>query len=114
MPAEVDYYQYATTSDMRAAFDSASVSDHADSPQQPGGCAAGSNENGEWSVGGSAVGDIACPVDGANGVDLIWDDPHTNIIAVASSRHLMVAVLYEFWQSSGASIDGSARSASSS
>jgi hypothetical protein len=115
MAAEVDYYQYASTGDMKAAFESAAMSGHADSPLRPGGCAAGSNENGKWSIGGAAVGEIACPVDGRNGVNLIWDDPHTNIIAIASSPHLMTAVLYEFWRSSGASIDGSAaRGASSS
>jgi hypothetical protein len=113
-PAEVDYYQYATTSGMTAAYDSASVSDRANSPQQPGGCAVGRDESGTWSVGGSAVGEIACPVGGGNGVDLIWDDPHTNIIAVASSQSLLVSVLYEFWQSNGASIDGTARQAASS
>jgi hypothetical protein len=113
-PAEVDYYRYATTSDMWAAYNFASASDHTDSAQQSGGCATGANENGKWSIGTVAVGDIACPASGGSGVDLIWDDPNTNIIAIASSRNLLPASLYAFWQSNGASIDGSAGGASSS
>jgi hypothetical protein len=113
MPAEVDYYRYATTSDMKAAYDSASGSADAGSAPLPGGCATGRDENGKWSIGGIAVGDIACPGSGAGETDLIWDDPKTNIIAIASSQYLLLGNLYAFWRSSGASIDGSARSASS-
>lgn len=98
IPAEVDYYRYPTASDMKAAYDRATDK----------------NEKKIWWAAGLAAGEIAYPVNGAGGVNLIWDDPHTDIIAVASSRSLIAANLYAFWQSNGASIDGFARSASSS
>jgi hypothetical protein len=113
-PAEIDYYQYDSSSDMEAAFNSASTSDSFDSPQQPGGCTGGRDEYGRWSAGGSVIGDIACPINNNNGVDLIWDDPNTNIIAVASADYVLPADLYTWWQTDGASIDGSAQSATSS
>lgn len=113
-PAEVDYYQYASTGDMQAAYSSASADDSFDAPQQPGGCTGGSNEYGTWSIGGSAIGDIACPINNLNGVNLIWDDSNTNIIAVVNADHWLPTDTYSWWQSNGASIDGSAQGASSS
>ena len=113
-PAEVDYYQYGSTSDMQAAYSSASADDSVDAPQQPGGCAGGDNEYGVWSIGGSAIRDIACPSNWNNGVGLIWDDTNTNIIAVISADYATPADKYSWWQSNGASIDGSSQGATSS
>jgi hypothetical protein len=113
-PAEVDYYQYDSVSDMETAFNSAAASDYFDSPQQPGGCTGGRDEYGTWLAGGPVIGDIACPINNNNGIDLIWDDPNTKIIAVASADYVLPADLYSWWQTDGASIDGSTQSASSS
>jgi hypothetical protein len=113
-PAEVDYYQYGSARDMKTAYNSASTSDYFDSPQRPGGCTSGSDEYGTWSTGSSVIGNIACPINNNNGVNLIWDDPRAKIIAVASAEYVVPADLYSWWQANGASIDGSAQRASSS
>ena len=117
LPAEVDYYRYASARATRAAYNfavTAGHADHAGAPLRPGGCATGDNERGRWSDGGRAVGSIACVANAASKVDLIWDDPNTDIIAVAASEHLILGSLYAFWRSNGASIDRSARHAISS
>lgn len=114
MSAEVGYYRYASSSGTRAAYNSAVSSGRAGVPLRPGGCATGDDERGTWSAGGATVGGIACVANSASKVDLIWDDPRTDIVAVAASEHMILGSLYAFWRSNGASIDRSARQASSS
>jgi hypothetical protein len=104
---EVDYYQYASTSDMQSAYGTAS-----DGGWLPGGCASGSLEYGTWSTGGAAIGDISCP--GSTPVALVWDDPNTNIIAVVKADYAIPSEYYDWWQSNGASVDGSSAPATSS
>jgi hypothetical protein len=112
-PAEVDYYFYNSRHAMEAAYTFASTDDSMD-VQQTGGCATGSNEFGIWAIGGTTIGEISCPINNNNGVNLIWDDPNTRIIAVANAAYVLPADLYSWWQSNGASIDGSAQGAISS
>jgi hypothetical protein len=114
MPAEVDYYRYASTRGTRAAYDSAVRSVRVGAALRPGGCATGDDESGTWSAAGPGAGSIACVANAASKVELIWDDPNTDIIAVAGSEHLILGSLYAFWRSNGASIDRSARHARSS
>jgi hypothetical protein len=104
---EVDYYQYASTSDMQSAYGTAS-----DGAFLPGGCASGGQEDGTWSTGGAAIGSISCPE--STPVALVWDDPNTNIIAVIKADYALPSESYGWWQSNGASIDGSSAGATSS
>jgi len=104
---EIDY-QYASTSDMQSAYSAAS-----DGAFLPGGCASGGEEYGTWSTGGAAVGDISCP-DSAQTFSLVWDDPNANILAVVKADFAVPSETYLWWQSNGASIDGSSAGATSS
>ena len=104
---EVDYYQYASTSDMQSAYGTAS-----DGAFLPGGCASGGEEYGTWSTGGAAIGGISCPE--STPVALVWDDPNTNILAVVKADYASPSESYDWWQSNGASIDGSSAGATSS
>jgi hypothetical protein len=79
----------------------------------PGGCASGGQEYGTWSTGGAAVGNISCP-DNAQTLSLVWDDPNTNILAVIKADYARPSEIYLWWQSNGASIDGSSAGATSS
>jgi hypothetical protein len=110
--SEVDYYQYASTSDMQSAYGTSSNDSTWGAPL-PGGCASGSDEYGTWSTGGAAVGDISCP-SSTQPYSLVWDDPNTNVIAVVKADQAMPSDIYLWWQSNGASIDGSSQSATSS
>lgn len=106
--AEADYYQYASTSDMQSAYDTAKDTGLADSP---GGCASGSEEYGTWSTGGAVIGDISCPM---ASFAMVWEDPNTNILAVVNDLYAYPSEVYLWWQSNGASIDGSSAGATSS
>jgi hypothetical protein len=108
--SEADYYQYASTSDMQSAYGTAS---DAGGMLTQGGCVSGGDEYGTWSTGGAAIGDISCP-----GLALlfamVWDDPNTNILAVVKADSALPSDVYLWWQSNGASIDGSSAGATSS
>lgn len=60
----------------------------------------------------ATISDITCAGRPADGV-LIWDDPGTGIVAVASSPVLIPAALYALWTADGASIGRSAHQATS-
>ena len=108
--SEADYYQYASTSDMRSAYGTAS---DVGGLLTPGGCASGGDEYGTWSTGGAAIGDISCP-GLALRFAMAWDDPNTNILAVVKADYALPSDVYLWWQSNGASIDGSSAGATSS
>jgi hypothetical protein len=110
---EADYYQYATAAQTRTAYSAASASGLAGTPLRPGGCAAGHDGYGQWSAGGAAIGNITCASRPGGGAVLIWDDPRTGIVAIASSPVLIPAALYAFWTAAGASIEQSAHQATS-
>lgn len=103
-----------STDDMQTAYASASADDNFDAPQNSGGCASARNEYGTWSIVDSVIGAIACPINNNNGVDLVWDDPRTNIIAVVNADFMTPMGTYSWWQANGASIDGSTQTASTS
>lgn len=111
--AEADYYQYASPAQTRIAYSAALASGLAGTPLRPGGCADGRGDYGRWSAGGAAIGNITCAGRPGGGAVLIWDDPRTGIVAVASSPVLIPAALYAFWTLAGASIDHSAHQATS-
>jgi hypothetical protein len=104
---EVDYYQYASTSDMQSAY---GTLDDTGGILSPGGCASGGQEYGTWSTGGAAIGDISCTIIFA----MVWDDPNTNVLAVVKADYASPSESYDWWQSNGASIDGSSAVATSS
>ncbi len=112
---EADYYQFASTSAMSSAFNTAAIGDNQWGSYGGGGCSSGDYEEGTWSYGGgSTVGDIACPGTNNMDVSLIWDDSNTDIIGVVDAEYSLPANVYSWWQSNGASIDGSSQSATSS
>jgi hypothetical protein len=111
--SEADYYQYASTSDVENAY--AHIWWGTSGVPQGGGCASGSiGEVGRWSAGGATLGGIACPENTLDGLALIWDDQNTNILAVVKADYATPSNIYLWWQSNGASIDGSSQSATSS
>lgn len=98
---EVDYYRYGSAAQTQTAYAAASAS------------AAGQGDHGRWSAGAAPIGDISYAARPGGGAVLIWDDPRTGIVAVASSPVLIPAALYAFWTVGGASIDQSANQATS-
>jgi hypothetical protein len=50
-----------------------------------GGCTGGNDEYGTWPAGASAIGNIACPINNANGLDLIWGDLNTTLLSMHHS-----------------------------
>jgi hypothetical protein len=109
--AEVDYYRYASPDRTRSAFSAASAWRLPGTAGRPAGCLIGPGNSGRWSAGGATIGNIACSGRPGGGAVLIWDDPRTGIVAVASSPVLIPAVLSAFWTANGASIDGSVHEA---
>jgi len=111
--AEVDYYRYASSAQTRIAYSAASAAGLAGARPASDGCAVGRGNSGQWSDGGAPIGSITCAARPGGGGVLIWDDPRTGIVAVASSPVLIPAALHGFWTVDGASIDLSAVHATS-
>ncbi len=102
----VTYDLFDNGSDMQTAWNAWSAADPSfSSTLDPGDCNS-SNEIGTWSIGGNQIGQIACPDTTSREVNIVWDDPNTNVLAIVYAPDYAPADIHTWWLGVASSING--------